>query len=158
MRHTGGWGWVWRETCSLGDCPLVTAAHNSCLCSLSLSLCVVTVTVCSWLLSVLCSPSNSGTGSALTDIINTPRLRLRPESRLWPGSGPRTSDGWSRTLTTGEQGADWCDTTAPSTQDNGNSGKNWELTSTQTTLNKLYHNSSCHKRPILDRKFSTTEL
>ena len=37
MRHTGGRGWVWRETCSLGDCPPVTAAHNSCLCSLSLS-------------------------------------------------------------------------------------------------------------------------
>ena len=158
MRHTGGRSWVWRETCSLGDCPLVTAAHNSCLCSLSLSLCVVTVTVCSWLLSVLCSPSNSGTGSALTDIINTPRLRLCPESILWPGSGPHTSDGLSRTLTTGEQGVDWCDTTAPSTQDNGNSGKNWELTSTQTTLNKLYHNSSCHKRPILDRKFSPTKL
>ena len=105
MRHTGGWGWVWRETCSLGDCPLVTAAHNSChTVTLSLSLCVVTVTVCSWLLSVLCSPSNSGTGSTLTDIINTPRLRLRPESRLWPGAVPHTSDGWSRTLTTGRRG------------------------------------------------------
>ena len=113
-------------------------------CLYSLSLCM---------LSPSQSPTDSGPDSALTDIINTdPGSDTGVVGGVWPGSGPRTSDGWPGHWPRG--GDETIQPPALRTQEELGA-KTENSLQLKLTLNKLYHNSSCHKRPILEGYLSS---